>query len=143
MLSETLTKFGHPESLIKEYDHWFLLLRPAQVTLGSMIIISKTEDNQFHELSEEAFNELKQVTADIETKLKGYLQFEKVNYKMLMMVDPEVHFHVFPRYPKVINFNGRGISDPYWPGICDLSKPKEFEPEEMDELLKELRTHIN
>jgi len=142
MLKDTLKKFGHPDSLIKEYDHWYLLLRPEQITLGNMIIISKTEETQFHQLSSEAFSELKIVTSDIENKLIKYLKFDKVNYKMLMMVDPEVHFHVFPRYSKVINFDGRGISDPYWPGICDLSKPKEFEDDELKELLAQLKGHI-
>ncbi|MEQ9425394.1 MAG: HIT family protein [Cyclobacteriaceae bacterium] len=142
MLSETLKKFGHPNSLIKEYEHWYLLLRPDQVTLGSMVIISKSDSTSFSDLSSEAYADLKYVTTDIEVKLRKYLDFEKINYKMLMMVDPEVHFHVFPRYSKVIKFMDRGLSDPQYPGLADITKPKEFDEEEIEELLKNLKDSI-
>src|SRR3546814_2888106 len=34
-MNETIRKFGYPATLIREYDHWVVLLRPAQLTLGS------------------------------------------------------------------------------------------------------------
>ncbi len=142
MLSETLHKFGYPGSLIQEYSHWYLLLRPVQVTLGSMVLISKTENTSFNELSTEAFAELKSVTGDIENKLRGFLGFEKINYKMLMMVDPEVHFHVFPRYSREVQFAGRNIIDPFWPGIADLTKTIDFNETELNELQHQLIKHI-
>ena len=30
--------------------------------------------------------------------LRGFVAYERINYLMLMMVDPDVHFHVIPRY---------------------------------------------
>ena len=142
MLAETLNKFGYPGSLIKEYDHWYLLLRPAQVTLGSMVLISKTEETNFNKLSPEAFVELKVATEDIEKKLRDYLGFDKINYKMLMMVDPEVHFHIFPRYSEEVLFANKSLSDPFWPGIADLSKTIDFDQKELKELQHQLITHI-
>ena len=32
-----------------------------------------------------------------------------------MMVDPEVHFHVIPRYSKPVEFAGEVFVDPDWP----------------------------
>jgi len=32
-LNDTIRKFGYPDTLIHEYDHWVVLLRPQQVTL--------------------------------------------------------------------------------------------------------------
>lgn len=142
MLSETLNKFGYPGSLIKEYNHWYLLLRPVQVTLGSLVLISKSDNTNFSGLSPEAFVEMKVVTEDIEVKLKSYLDFDKINYKMLMMVDPEVHFHIFPRYSKEILFADKSVNDPFWPGIADLSKAIDFNEEELKELLRQLIIHI-
>ncbi|MDA0193756.1 MAG: HIT family protein [Bacteroidetes bacterium] len=130
-------------SLIQEYEHWYLVLRPQQITFGSMVVISKSEDTNFGDLSTEAFVELKKVISDIETKLRVFLKFEKINYKMLMMVDPEVHFHVFPRYLKEVNFMGREFMDIYWPGLCDISKPMGFTEEESTELLKQLKEHTD
>lgn len=37
MTNETILKFNYPDSLIREYDHWVVLLRPAQVTIGSSL----------------------------------------------------------------------------------------------------------
>ena len=73
MITETIEKFGYPNSLIKEYDNWYLLLRPAQVTIGSMVLISKTDDTNFSDLSAEAFVELKVITEDIERRIKSLL----------------------------------------------------------------------
>ena len=42
----TLAKFGYPESLIIENDHWYTLLRPEQITFGSMILITKNEKGE-------------------------------------------------------------------------------------------------
>jgi len=35
---------------------------------------------------------------EIESALGSFVQYQKLNYLMLMMVDPQVHFHVIPRY---------------------------------------------
>ena len=40
---------------------------------------------------------------------------------MLMMVDPDVHFHVIPRYAKPKKFGGMEFTDPGWPSAPDLS----------------------
>ena len=38
MANATMRKFGYPETLIRQWDHWAVLLRPAQVTLGSLVL---------------------------------------------------------------------------------------------------------
>ena len=43
-MNETARKFGYPASMVGDYDHWLVLLRPAQVTLGSL-----ESRKQFHE----------------------------------------------------------------------------------------------
>ena len=42
--------------------------------------------------------------------------FERINYLMLMMVDPDVHFHVLPRYGSARTFAGVTFEDAGWPG---------------------------
>jgi len=39
---------------------------------------------------------------------------------MLMMVDPNVHFHVFPRYEGARTMEGVTVDDRAWPGPPDL-----------------------
>jgi diadenosine tetraphosphate (Ap4A) HIT family hydrolase len=37
-----------------------------------------------------------------------------------MMNDPDVHFHVLPRYAETPVFDGVSYADPGWPGPPDL-----------------------
>ena len=119
-MNATLEKFGHPASLIRDYRHWCVLLRPAQVTLGALIVGAKSEATAFSELPQEAFTELHQVTGDLERALGVFRPFGRINYLMLMMVDPHVHFHVLPRYAVSQDFEGVAFPDPGWPGVPDL-----------------------
>ena len=38
-MNPTIVKFGYPASLVHELEHWVILLRPAQVTLGSLVLV--------------------------------------------------------------------------------------------------------
>src|SRR5690606_32232439 len=114
-MNDTMTKFGYPDSLIREYTHWAVLVRPKQVTLGSLVLVAKAEATTWPGLSPEAFVELQKVTAQIEQTLRDGLGCERINYLMLMMVDPHVHFHVLPRYSAPQKFGDVEIPDAGWP----------------------------
>ena len=121
-MNPTIQKFGYPGSLIREYDHWVVLLRPAQVTLGSLVLAAKSDASAYSALPPEAFAEQGRVVAHIEQALQSFCAYEKINYLMLMMVDPEVHFHVIPRYSGSRNFEGSDFPDHGWPGQPELGK---------------------
>ncbi len=125
-MNQTLRKFGYPDSLIADYPHWVVLLRPAQVTLGSLVLASKSDATAFSALAPEAFATLSQAVSDIEATLGGLFTYDKINYLMLMMVDPHVHFHVFPRYQTARDHNGTRFVDAGWPGVPDLSAVTEL-----------------
>jgi len=133
-VNETIRKFGYPETLIREYDHWVVLLRPAQLTLGSLILAAKSDATDFGDLSPEAFAELKQVTSDVAAALGKAVSHAKLNYLMLMMVDPHVHFHVFPRYEGERSAVGLTLADPNWPGPPDLAKARKLTSPEITAL---------
>lgn len=40
--------------------------------------------------------------------------YDKINYLMLMMVDPDVHFHVLPRYAALRLFAEQTYADIAW-----------------------------
>ena len=130
MANETMRKFGYPDSLIREYEHWVVLLRPAQVTLGSLILAAKGEATAFGALPPAAHAELAVVTKEIEASLLAETGYEKINYLMLMMVDPHVHFHVLPRYSGSKSFAGLELNDAGWPGAPDLSSAIKLTPED-------------
>ena len=120
-MNPTIEKFGYPTSLVREYGHWVVLVRPAQVTLGSLILAAKSDAEAYSRLPPQAFAEQALVVSDIERALRQFCAFEKINYLMLMMVDREVHFHVIPRYSEPRNFEGVDFPDHGWPGQPDLA----------------------
>ncbi len=119
-MNATLVKFGYPDSLVCDYRHWCVLLRPAQATLGALVLGAKGEDRAFSELSPEAFAELPLITYEIERGLASFRRYDRINYLMLMMVDPHVHFHVLPRYAKTQSYGGQDFFDTGWPALPDL-----------------------
>ena len=121
MANETMCKFGYPDSLVREFDHWVVLLRPGQVTLGSLVLAAKSDSHAFGSLPPAAYAELATATAEIEATLEAEIGYDQINYLMLMMVDPHVHFHVFPRYKKSRNFLQFSFEDRGWPGPPDLA----------------------
>jgi diadenosine tetraphosphate (Ap4A) HIT family hydrolase len=120
MANETMRKFGYPDTLLREYDHWAVLLRPAQVTLGSLVLAAKSDATAFGALQPEAHAELARITAEIEATLSAEVAYQRINYLMLMMVDPHVHFHIFPRYEGSRPFEDVQLEDCGWPGPPDL-----------------------
>ena len=121
-MNDTIAKFGHPATLIADYDHWVVLLRPAQPVLGALVLAAKSDGTAFGDLAAEAHAELKTVTAAIEAALTQAVGYAKINYLMLMMVDPHVHFHVLPRYDGERSGAGLTIADAGWPGQPDLGQ---------------------
>ena len=116
-----MKKFGYPGTLIRDYGHWAVLLRPHQATLGALVLACKDEAQAFSGISAEAYGELQQAVKDIETGLRAFRPYQKINYLMLMMVDPHVHFHVLPRYDSSQEFAGTAYPDAGWPAAPDLA----------------------
>ena len=138
-VEQTLEKFGGSENIIKEYSHWYLLLRPIQITLGSLVLICKDNVTNFHEISPQSFEEKKQVIQDLETCLSEQFQYDKINYLMLMMVDPAVHYHIIPRYSDAREFEGSSFKDYSWPGPPDVFKSNEISESQFSSLKELLR----
>jgi len=119
-MNPTIEAFGYPDSLVREFEHWVVLVRPGQVTLGSLVLAAKSDVTAYGALSPEAFAEQGEVVAAIERGLRAFVRYERINYLMLMMVDPNVHFHVFPRYEGSRAVDGIEVEDRGWPGPPDL-----------------------
>ncbi|GEQ99471.1 HIT family protein [Iodidimonas gelatinilytica] len=134
----TLLKFGYPSSVIFEGDFWAVTLRPAQTTLGALVVICKEEATAFSGISKDAALEFHQIVSAVERTLLTCFHNDKINWLMLMMVDPQVHFHVIPRYEGVRQFQGQSFADPGWPGVPDLGHKNSC-----DDLLKaDLIAHL-
>ena len=140
-MNATIVKFGYPDGLVAEYDHWVVLLRPQQPTLGALVLAAKSDAEAFAELSPAAFAELGAVVADIEKALKSAAAYERINYLMLMMVDPHVHFHVLPRYDGEREACGVSVTDAGWPKVPELGSAVALSSAQTIALIAWLREH--
>jgi diadenosine tetraphosphate (Ap4A) HIT family hydrolase len=139
MMNETILKFNYPDSLIREYNHWVILLRPKQITVGSLVLASKSNAENLSQLSPESFIELTVITKHIEEILYGKLNCQKINYLLLMMLDKHVHFHVLPRYSTETNLFGIHFADINWPKAPKISDVLDLSIDQLDDVLLEMR----
>ncbi|MEA3018444.1 MAG: hypothetical protein QOI38_3166 [Sphingomonadales bacterium] len=140
-MNETIRRFGYPDTLVAEYRHWLVLLRPQQPTLASLVLAARGDFTSFSALPAEAFAELHRAVADIEAALAGAVGYAKINYLMLMMVDPHVHWHVIPRYEGVREAQGVTVADKGWPRLPQLAEAVALEPRQIEALREWLRLH--
>jgi diadenosine tetraphosphate (Ap4A) HIT family hydrolase len=138
MANATMKTFGFPDTLVHQYDHWAVLVRPAQVTLGSLVLVSTSEATEFGALPAGAHAELGLVIPTVEAALQDFSSYEKINYLMLMMVDPHVHFHVLPRYSGTREWAGLSLADAGWPGPPDLKSAKALDTGQQARLRDEI-----
>lgn len=141
-MNPTIEKFGYPGTLLREFDHWVVLLRPAQVTLGSLVLAAKSDATAYSSLPDDAFTEQATAIRAIEAALAAFSRYERINYLMLMMVDPNVHFHVIPRYPSAPSWNSIEFPDSGWPGPPQLGSAVPLSSDQVGEMARELRTNF-
>ena len=130
MTNPTARKFGFPDTLVAETQHWLVLVRPQQPTYGSLVLVCKEDAKAFSDLTPSAFTDLKTAVDGIEALLRHTVAYERINYLMLMMVDLDVHFHVLPRYPGERRHSGHTFTDAGWPGQPQLASHVALSEEE-------------
>ena len=138
MTNSTARAFGYPGSRIAETDHWLILVRPKQPTFGSLVLVCKEPVQAFSDVSPAAFADLQAAVVGIERLLKAAVDYEKINYLMLMMVDKDVHFHVLPRYAGVREHEGITFPDAGWPAAPALGAAVELSPNAVERLAERL-----
>ena len=141
MPHETIRKFGYPETLLAEYEHWVVLVRPKQVTAGSMVLVCKEEATALGQVSARAWAELARATHDLEEAAQAAFAYDRINYLALMMVDPHVHFHVLPRYAAERDVGGVVFRDAAWPKPPDITAAVELTPDGLRRLVERLSAH--
>ena len=139
-MNDTIVRFGFPATLVAAYEHWVVLLRPAQPTLGSLVLAAKSDATAFSGLSAKAMAGLKEAVDDVEAALRNAVGYDKINYLMLMMVDPHVHFHVLPRYAGERSARGVTVPDAGWPKVPALAEAVTLSPGQTGELVAWLRS---
>jgi diadenosine tetraphosphate (Ap4A) HIT family hydrolase len=137
----TMQKFGWPGTRIAELEHWAVMLRPQQCTLGALVLACKEPVGAFGDVSAAGHAELGVAVKAVETMLQTAIGYQKINYLMLMMVDPDVHFHVFPRYDGEKTLRDFAVADAGWPGPPRLDAFAEPDADALAALIAHLQAH--
>ena len=141
-MNPTILSFAYPDSLVREFEHWVVLVRPDQITLGSLVLAAKSDATAYHQLPRKAFAEQADVVAAIERSLAAFCTYERINYLMLMMVDPNVHFHVIPRYSAPRKWQSAEFDDAGWPGPPRLDTNVKLDELQISTFVTELSAHF-
>lgn len=140
-MNATMAKFGYPANLVADEGGWVALVRPSQTTLGSMVLVCKEAATAFGAVGPDGFAALRQAVARTELALKAAFGYDKINYLMLMMVDPDVHFHVIPRYATERTFAGQTFRDAFWPKPPDLTIAADPGADTLAKIRDHIRAH--
>jgi len=140
-ITEFKNKFKTDECLIYESKYWIWSLRPVQATLGAGVLSLKRECPVFSELNQEEFCDLNNIIKVIEKTLKATFNYDIMNYLMLMMVDKQVHYHVIPRYERIMDFAGISWKDLGWPGVPNLAG-NELDMHELNEIKNAIKENL-
>lgn len=139
--NKTMIRFGYPNTLVHAYTHWVVMLREEQPTVGSLVLCSTSLATAYSALPAAAFTEMHKAIGDIENALSEAFAYDKINYLMLMMSDPNVHYHVIPRYASERSACGVTIEDRGWPKAPALGDAFRVNAEQRDELCSLLKEH--
>lgn len=98
-----MKKFRPDELCVKEFKYWIVCVRQKQPTLGDVVILLKRETKNVSGMLPEEGVEFPEVIKWYEGLCRKKFGAIKFNYIIMMMKDPFVHYHAFPRYDKTIN----------------------------------------
>jgi diadenosine tetraphosphate (Ap4A) HIT family hydrolase len=140
-MNPTLKRFGHPGALVREFEHWVVLIRPVQTTPLSCVVVARADVSSLGELSAEAGGELPLVIRGFEAAVRRIAPAVKFNYLALMMVDPNPHFHALPRYAAPLSLGGVGYSDADFPRPADVLRGLDIDAVTLDEWRAQLAAH--
>ena len=130
-------KFDIQKYFLFRHMGWYVSVRPMQHTPGSLILSLVRDCLSLGSLRQEEMIGFGESVYRIEQLLKIAFNPEKFNYLALMMIDPQVHFHVIPRFADQVHIDGQVWVDRDWPGPANLARLHEqfVDPKEIQDLL--------
>ena len=103
---------------VYESKSWSVFLSDEQDYIGRCILVLKRHCGSLSELTDDEWEELRDLVCKVEACLKSVLGAALCNWSCLMnsfykdaVPDPHLHIHVRPRYDKPLTLNGRIYTD--------------------------------
>ncbi len=132
-------KFRVDALTVHASEAWTWSVRPVQTTIGAGVLSANRDCEAFGDLTPDEGADLLRMIGVVEATLRAAFAYSRINYLMLMMVDPHVHFHVVPRYEDAVEFADLRWQDGAWPGPPNLM---DHADQSGDAQLQAVRDHL-
>lgn len=115
-----------------ESDIWRVELNPNQQHLGRTFVGLREHKSSLSDLNEDDFSEFKRVANALELGARAAFNPDLFNWMCLMNdaardgQEPHVHWHMVPRYKRIVEFNGHAYTDDAWPRQYNTGKDKPY-----------------
>ena len=133
-----------------ESRFWTVFLADEQDYIGRCILVLKRHCRSLPELTEEEWNELRDLIGKTEACLKAVLGAALCNWSCLMnhfyqdpAPDPHLHIHVRPRYDQPVTLNGNIYSDSEFGHHYAAHKSWVISAEDKQEVFTRLKEWLN
>ena len=137
-----LTHQPDPEVLVHDFGTWALCLNRNQDLLGRCYLLLRRPCTDPMALSAEELQALWRDAAKAKAALTRLFHPDHWNYAFLMNVDPQVHFHVIPRYRSSRTFHGAEFADPKFGGHYPLGPDRALDPSSLSALRSAMAREI-
>lgn len=125
--------------LIAQAPSWAICLNRNQDLLGRCYVLLKRPETDVTRLTDAEVTELWAVVRKVREVLEALWYPDHFNYAFLMNVDPQVHFHVIPRYRDLRELNGGTFVDPTFGKHYNLAPDKLLDEGTYDTILAAMR----
>jgi diadenosine tetraphosphate (Ap4A) HIT family hydrolase len=134
--------------LITERKYWNIFLAPSQRYLGTCVIAIKRHCSNLSELEDVEWMEFSKIVREMEIIIQNLFKPTLFNWSCFKNAayrsdnpDPEVHWHLIPRYNCEIEYHGIKFEDPDF-GYIPQPITREIPKKVMDNILKEFKSHL-
>lgn len=124
-----LTHVPDPEVLVHDFGAWALCLNRNQDLVGRCYLLLRRPATDPLAVSAQEQAALWNAAAKTKAALARLFAPDHWNYAFLMNVDPQVHFHVIPRYRTPRHFRGLEFADTQFGKHYPLGPDRTLDPE--------------
>ena len=135
---------------VYESKSWSVFLSDEQDYIGRCILVLKRHCHSLPELTDDEWDELRDLICKVEACLKTVLGATLCNWSCLMndfykgsAPDSHLHIHVRPRYEKPVMLNGKVYSDSEFGHHYAVHKSWELSIPDREEVATRLRDWLN
>ncbi len=133
-----------------ESTFWSVFLSDEQDYIGRCILVLKRHCGSMIELTDDEWEDLRNLICKVETSLKTVLGATLCNWSCLMNnfykkpePDPHLHIHVRPRYDKPVMLNGNTYTDSEFGHHYAVKKSWAISAKDKEEVLSRLKEWLN